>query len=223
MAGTFKVLIAEPQEVLRCGLANMVASVQEVSEWRSVSSVSAFAVDTTDEVMSVDVALLSSDAFNSALGRESDVLSQARIVVLVPSAEPRDLEMATSIEADGYLLLPDVSPELLRISLIEVMGDRMPLPPQIASHLLKRARGDDPIIVSRAVRLSPRENDVLELLVAGLSNLQIAHELSISIHGAKRHVSSILNKLNSPCRAHLVSRALQSGMVKPDASRLVGS
>lgn len=223
MIGELKVLIMEPHEVLRCGLANMIASIEEVTEWTSSSSVADCISSTpaASDGLQVDVAILSVAAFESASNRDMELLARTRTIILVPSAAPHDVEMATTIKANGYLLLPDVTPALLRRSLNEVMGDRMPLPPQVASHLLKRARGDDPIVLPRAVRLSPREDDVLDLLVAGLSNQQIAQKLSISIHGAKRHVSSILNKLNSPSRAHLVSRALQSGIVKPDASRLV--
>ena len=72
------------------------------------------------------------------------------------------------------------------------------------------ARGDSPGLGAGMPRLSPREHDVLELLVAGHSNQEIADELGISLHGAKRHVSSILGKFDSPSRSHLVSRVLQA-------------
>jgi two-component system nitrate/nitrite response regulator NarL len=58
--------------------------------------------------------------------------------------------------------------------------------------------------------LRPREGDVLELLVTGHSNQEIAAHLGISIHSARRHVSSILAKFDSPSRSHLVSRVLQA-------------
>lgn len=43
--------------------------------------------------------------------------------------------------------------------------------------------------------LSPRERDVLSLASRGLTNEQIAHELSVSVHGVKFHLGSIFRKL----------------------------
>ena len=56
----------------------------------------------------------------------------------------------------------------------------------------------------------PRERDVLALLVDGLSNKEISARLAISVHGVKRHMSSMLSKLNSPGRSHLVSSVLRA-------------
>src|SRR6266700_4144088 len=54
---------------------------------------------------------------------------------------------------------------------------------------------------------------VLVLLVEGLSNKQIARELGISIHGAKRLVANILIKLNCPTRTLAVRAALTLGLI----------
>jgi DNA-binding NarL/FixJ family response regulator len=205
------VLIVEPVPVVRCGLEAMVGSISEVGTRRSATSL-AEAGAAVAEAPRVDAVIASASVMAEADGR--GVLDAIPTIVLVPSDAPRDLEVATSIEVDGYLMFPDVTPDLLRGALQDVLGGRMSLPAPVASHLLKRARGDDPVVVPRVVRFSPREEEVMELLVAGLSNRQIADELGISIHGAKRHVSSILNKLNSPSRAHLVSRVLRSGIVR---------
>jgi DNA-binding CsgD family transcriptional regulator len=63
-----------------------------------------------------------------------------------------------------------------------------------------------------AVRLTPREQQVLVLMVEGLSNKQIGRRLDISFHGAKRLVASILAKLDSPTRTVAVARALREGL-----------
>lgn len=62
------------------------------------------------------------------------------------------------------------------------------------------------------IRMTPREQEVLALMVEGLSNKQIARRLTISEHGAKRHVANILAKLNSPNRTKAVAKALQYGL-----------
>jgi two-component system nitrate/nitrite response regulator NarL len=63
--------------------------------------------------------------------------------------------------------------------------DEMPMPPQLARTLLAVAStGTDSAVVRGSVRITPREQEVLILLVDGLSNKQIARRLKISLHGA---------------------------------------
>jgi DNA-binding NarL/FixJ family response regulator len=62
--------------------------------------------------------------------------------------------------------------------------------------------------------LSGREREVLELLVEGLSNGQIAERLTISPATVRFHVSSILRKLGASSRAEAVSLAWQHHLVE---------
>ena len=61
--------------------------------------------------------------------------------------------------------------------------------------------------------LSRREQEVLELVAAGASNAQIAQQLVIEVATVKRHISSILGKLDSPSRTHAVARARALGLL----------
>ena len=62
-------------------------------------------------------------------------------------------------------------------------------------------------------RLTPREREVLLLVAHGLSNAEIAAELTVSETTAKSHVASILAKLNLPNRLHTVIYAYENGLV----------
>ena len=64
-------------------------------------------------------------------------------------------------------------------------------------------------------RFSVREHEVLELLVRGRSNRDIAQELFITDHTAKYHVSSLLNKLGASSRSEAAIRAISLGLVSP--------
>lgn len=144
----------------------------------------------------------------AAASETARALDAARRLVLITGGDRDDLESALSVKADGYMVLQDVTAESLRAAMLVALTGEMRLPDEVTRCLLDMAGGDGP--GAGTPRLSAREHDVLELLVAGHSNQEIANELGISIHGAKRHVSSILGKFDSPSRSHLVSRVLQA-------------
>lgn len=63
------------------------------------------------------------------------------------------------------------------------------------------------------VDLTPREFDVLSLLAEGASNKSIARQLGISVHTAKFHVSSLLDKLDATGRTDAVAHAARRGVI----------
>jgi DNA-binding NarL/FixJ family response regulator len=62
--------------------------------------------------------------------------------------------------------------------------------------------------------LSPREMEILQFVVRGLSNKEIATELRISHQTVKNHMTSILKKLNVQDRTQAAVTALRSGWVR---------
>ena len=61
--------------------------------------------------------------------------------------------------------------------------------------------------------LTPRELDVLVLMAEGASNKVIARQLGISVHTAKFHVGSILDKLDATGRTDAVAHAARRGVI----------
>ena len=61
--------------------------------------------------------------------------------------------------------------------------------------------------------LTPRELDVLALLAEGASNKTIAKQLGISVHTAKFHVGSLLEKLDATGRTDAVAHAARRGVI----------
>ena len=64
-----------------------------------------------------------------------------------------------------------------------------------------------------AVPLTPRELEVLTLLAEGASNKMIAQRLGISVHTAKFHVGSLLDKLDAVGRTDAVAHAARLGVI----------
>ncbi len=78
------------------------------------------------------------------------------------------------------------------------------------------APGPSPSDHSRSGRIpsfTPREQEALSLLAAGMSNREIADYMGISEHGAKRHVGRLLAKLNCSNRTLAVTSALRLGLL----------
>ena len=63
------------------------------------------------------------------------------------------------------------------------------------------------------IALTPRERDVLVLMAEGASNKTIARRLGISVHTAKFHVGSLLDKLDATGRTDAVAHAARRGVI----------
>lgn len=91
-------------------------------------------------------------------------------------------------------------------------GLRLAIPGEVADVAVvarDRRRAPEPA----EVELTPRELDVLTLLAEGASNKVIARQLGISVHTAKFHVGSILDKLDATGRTDAVAHAARRGVI----------
>lgn len=141
----------------------------------------------------------------------------ARIIALSMYQEPQAVENALLAGASGYLL-KDVGFAVLLDGIRAVAAGAAALDPHVASHVLDEYRR-----LAAAVGecgpteqlLSPRETTILEHLVAGLSNRQIAAALFLSEQTVKNLLTSIYQKMGVQNRTEAVSQAIRRGLVKP--------
>jgi DNA-binding NarL/FixJ family response regulator len=115
--------------------------------------------------------------------------------------------------SDDQVVMPA---RLARALLLRAGNPAIAAPPAPASP--GTAPAAHPVRHSGRVRhdpLTPREREALTLLAEGLMNKQIARQLRISDHGAKRLVASVLVKLSSPNRTLAVVTALREGLLDP--------
>ncbi len=84
----------------------------------------------------------------------------------------------------------------------------------MTSALLERVRASTQSSErTTAARLSPRERDVLRLVVDGKDNAAIAKELYVSPSTVKNHVSNILEKLGADNRLQAAVRAVRDSLI----------
>ena len=75
------------------------------------------------------------------------------------------------------------------------------------------SRGVQAAVEPADIDLTPRERDVLLLMAEGASNKAIARQLGISVHTAKFHVGSLLDKLDATGRTDAVAHAARRGVI----------
>jgi two-component system nitrate/nitrite response regulator NarL len=148
------------------------------------------------------------------------------IVMLTVSEDDDDLFNAIKAGANGYLL-KNVRPEDLFESLRGVMRGESPIAPAVASKLLEALRtGGIPARGSALAAaaqedtvLTRRESEILQLVAAGMSNKEIANELTITEGTVKNHVHNALEKLHLTNRVQAAAYAVRQGLASPDGPK----
>ena len=130
----------------------------------------------------------------------------ARIIVLTTFDGDEDIYRALQAGARGYLLKGMTGEELID-AIHSVHGGKSRIPAPVAERLAERMS---------APSLTGRETEVLQLIVGGNSNKEIAAALFISEATVKTHINSLLSKLGVTDRTQAATTALQRGIVHLD-------
>jgi DNA-binding NarL/FixJ family response regulator len=158
-----------------------------------------------------------------------DGLDATRRITGDPELAGVRIIMLTTFDLDDYVyealrsgasgfLLKDARPEDILTAVRVVAAGEALLAPSVTRRLIERfaAQPSSPARPPSALaQLTERESEVLVLVAQGMSNVEIANRLYISLFTAKTHVSRILTKLNARDRAQLVMQAYETGLVTP--------
>jgi two-component system NarL family response regulator len=127
----------------------------------------------------------------------------ARVIVLTTFAGDEDVYRAIRGGALSYLLKETPKAELLDTIRAVARGQRR-IPPDVAARLAEHVEEPE---------LTPRERDVLELIVKGLSNREIGDRLGVTEGTVKGYVNTLLMKMGVRDRTQAVTAALKRGLV----------
>ncbi len=199
------VMVIDDQAVVRQGfvaLINTVADMEVIAEGINGQQ----AIDLFRE-RKPDVTLI--DLRMPVLGGVEAITSirrefpDARLIVLTTYDGDEDIYRSLQAGAKGYLL-KDVFFEELETAIRTVHAGSRCIPAAIAGRLAERMTGSE---------LTGREMEVLELIVRGQSNKEIAMSLGISEATVKSHINNLLSKLGVTDRTQAATTALQRGLV----------
>jgi len=140
----------------------------------------------------------------AAAARITEELPEIVVVMLTVSREDEDLFAALRAGAAGYLL-KDMDPARLAPALRGVVAGEAAVPRTLVARVVEEFRSSErrpslPLVRRRGARFTPRESEVIELLRERLTTAEIAHRLGLSAVTVRRHISSILAKLQVPDR-----------------------
>lgn len=141
-------------------------------------------------------------------------LPDTQILMLTVYQDTDTIFKALAAGAHGYLLKP-VMPERLIEAIHEVREGGVPMSRTIARKVVgtfrqPAAKEESKSTISEEAGLAPREREVLDFLVAGLSYKEIAAELEISISSVSTYVQRIYEKLHVRTRREIIARYQES-------------
>lgn len=134
-------------------------------------------------------------------------------VVVLTVTEDRTVFDALKAGASGYLLKGTPLTEVVA-AVEQAMAGGSPISPRIARLILGEfTRDTEPQPKAAGVELTPRETEILRMLVDGQTAAALADKLCISVHTANAHVRNIYRKLEVTSRAQAVSKALRDRLL----------
>ena len=205
MSQKIRILVAEDHLVARVGvttIVNMQPDMTVVAEaTNGQQAVELFRKHLPDvTLLDVRMPVMSGVEAARAIRAEHP---NARMVALTTYGGDEDIRRALAAGVQAYLTKDVLHDELLK-AIRAVNAGQTYLPAAVAASLAAPLPRPD---------LSAREVQVLELIVRGLANKQIAYTLSIAEHTVKNHVKSILSKLGVQDRTQAATAAIQRGII----------
>ncbi len=217
-----RVLIVDDHAIVRKGIRALLSEsdgFEIVGEAADGQEAVAVAAESQPDVILMDLLMPGMDGIEAT----RQITAQrpgARILVLTSFAADNKLFPAIKAGAMGYLL-KDSSPEDLLRAIRQVHRGEPALHPTIARKLLQEIA--QPVDLSPAPEaLTARELAVLRLIAQGLSNQEIADQLSISEPTVRTHVSRILGKLHLASRTQAALYAVREGLEEEDETSQEG-
>lgn len=204
--GKIRVMLADDHPVVCLGLATMIDSQEDmtvVAQAPNGREAVRLFMEHLPDVTLIDLRMPEMSGV-AAIKEIRATHPGACFIVLTTYQGDEDIHKAMSAGAQGYMLKGMPHEDLLN-AIRRVHAGSQFLPPAVRESLARRPPSSE---------LSPRELQILELIVKGMSNKQIADRLGITEGTVKWHVNAILGRMAVSDRTQAAVAALERGIVQ---------
>lgn len=209
-----KVLIADDHTLFRQGLQRLLTESDDlvvVGEAVNGEEAVALAGQLEPDVALMDVTMPGIGGVEAAR-RLRQAQPQVQVIMLTVSEKDEHLFASIKAGAHGYLLKNAQRAELIE-AIRRVCAGEAIVAPAMAVRLIEEFSSLSQPAEPETDGLTDREIEVLHLVAQGLSNKQIAAELSLSEHTVKTHLRHILDKLHLRSRTQAAAYAARTGLI----------
>jgi DNA-binding NarL/FixJ family response regulator len=206
-----KILIVDDHKVVRDGVRFMLSDAPDIEVVGDADSAEAmFEIIDSDpvDVVLLDIRMEGMTGLE-ALDRMASDFPQVRVLMLSMHDQPGYVRRAIELGASGYLLKSAGREEVLAAITAVSEGETY-----IHGSLMEPLLADVTGVSRQAGRLSPREQQVLQLIANGSENKQIARELQLSEATVKTYIRGVFDRLDVSSRAEAVAVGLRTGVIE---------
>ena len=200
-----RILVADDHFIVRMGLIALVnteANMAVVAEAADGNQAVDLYVKHKPHLVLMDLRMPVKDGIEATMEIHSRD-PEARVLMLTTFDGDADIHRALQAGARGYVLKNATGQDLIPAIEAVAAGHRW-IPKEVAQRLASRKLFEE---------LTAREVQVLQLVVKGLANKQIADVLTITEHTVKDHLKNVFGKLQVEDRTEAVTAAIQRGII----------
>jgi DNA-binding NarL/FixJ family response regulator len=211
-----RVAIADDHRVVRVGLEQLLETFDDVELVGAADggeAAVALCAEAKPDVVLLDLSMPDLDGIG-VTRRLAQLSPDSKIVLFTSFSDREGIVSALDAGAVGYLL-KDAEPEEIHAAIRAAARGEAPLAPKAAAALLS-ARSERTAVGD--VELTPRERDVLELVIAGHPNKQIARKLGISEKTVKGHLTNVFQRIGVADRTQAALWAERTGIFRRPGS-----
>ncbi|GAA3957790.1 response regulator transcription factor [Streptomyces marokkonensis] len=213
---TIRVLIADDQAMVRAGFTMILAAEDDI-EVVGEATDGLHAVELAEchrpDVVLMDIRMPRMDGLE-ALRRltRPGTVNPPKVVVVTTFDDDEYVQRALGEGASGFLI-KDSGPALLVEAIRAAASGEALVSPAVTVRLLRRLTSAVPTSREPRTALSARESDLVRLVARGLTNAEIATELTISVGTVKTHLGNVQAKISARNRVEIAAWAWETGLV----------